>query len=152
MVSGSVLGLSRQLASLRRLSSLSRSALLQPEPELPDISLSRTDPPLGKFIVLSQSSADQRVSVYAGPGANQIYSSVFTAVLNSSFIVDYETVSHGLDSYYFTKPEVWRYSDDIAQLRRLGSKINLTVHESQSDSSKTMDVKLHLENTIINIR
>ena len=117
-MSGSVLGLSRQLASFRCLSFLSWSALLQPE--LPDISMSQTDPSLDKL-------SYQRVSVYAGPGANQIYRSVFTTVLNSSFIVDYETVSHGLDSYYFTKPEVWRNSDDSAQLRRLGSMINLTL-------------------------
>ena len=43
IVSGSVHGLSRKLASLRCLSSLSWSALLQPEPEVPDISISRTE-------------------------------------------------------------------------------------------------------------
>ena len=58
-----------------------------------------------------------------------------------------------LDSFYFTKGESWRASDDIAQLRRLGSKVNLTVHENQFDATKTMDVKMHMSSgTVINIR
>ena len=91
--------------------------------------------------------------MYSGPAANQIYQNVLTSVLNDSFIVDFETSSHGLDSFYFTKTDSWRTSDDIAQLRRLGSTVNLTVHENQFDATKTMDVKVHmLSGTVINIR
>ena len=37
--------------------------------------------------------------------------------------------------------------------RRLSSsKINLTVHESQYESSKVMDVRVHLSNSVLNIR
>ena len=37
--------------------------------------------------------------------------------------------------------------------RRLSSnKINLTVHESQFENSKVMDVRVHLANSVINVR
>ena len=93
------------------------------------------------------------MEVTSGPGANQIYQNVLTSVLNGSFVVDFETSSRGLDSFYFTKADSWRTSDDIAQLRRLGTKVNMTVHENQFDATKTMDVKVHLlTGTVINIR
>ena len=37
--------------------------------------------------------------------------------------------------------------------RRLSSsKINLTVHESQYENSKVMDVRVHVSNSVVNIR
>ena len=84
-----------------------------------------------------------------GPSANQIYSAVLAAVLNNSILVDF----HSHDILYFTKPDTWRQADDMAQIRRLGSKVNVTVHENQHDISKSIEVRLVLESgTTVNIR
>ena len=81
----------------------------------PQIMLSSREPILGKFIVLSRHG--DTVTVTSGPGAATILANVFSAVLNNSQYVDFESSSHGLDNYYFTKRETWRATDDIAQLR-----------------------------------
>ena len=54
---------------------------------------------------------------YPGPEASNIYSDVFSAVLNNSRHVEFESSSRGLDNYYFTKRDSWRAADDVAQLR-----------------------------------
>ena len=81
----------------------------------PQIMLSSKEPVLGKFIVLSRHG--DTVSVTSGPGAATILANVFSSVLNNSQYVEFESSSHGLDNYYFTKRESWRATDDIAQLR-----------------------------------
>ena len=145
------LGLARALEFPRAALTPTNSALLSTKTH-PTFILSYKEPPFGNFIVLSKQHKKE-VEVFSGEGANQIYQNVLTSVLNGSSIVDFQTSSHGLDSFYFTKPESWRASDDIAQLRRLGSKVNLTVHENQFDATKTMDVKMHMiSGTVINIR
>ena len=50
----------------------------------------------------------------------------------------------GIDAYYLVKNPIWRSSDDAAQLRRLERSVNLTMHESQTDNSKILDVRVHL--------
>ena len=56
----------------------------------------------------------------------------------------------------FIKNPIWRSSEDIVQLRRLGAgRVNLTMHESQKTSdvnSKILDVKVHLPGAVINVR
>ena len=57
------------------------------------------------------------IMLLAGPGANLLYSSVFSSVLNSSqFVHQASSAQHG-DTYYFSKPESWQATQDIAQLR-----------------------------------
>ena len=151
LVTSRQLGLARALAFPRAALTPTNSALLSTKAH-PTFIISYKEPPFGNFIVLSKQH-QKEVEVFSGPGANQIYQNVLTTVLNGSSIVDFQTSSHGLDSFYFTKSESWRASDDIAQLRRLGSKVNLTVHENQFDATKTMDVKMHMSSgTVINIR
>ena len=83
----------------------------------------------------------------------QIYGSVFTAVLNtSSSFVSLASQSHGRSVYHFTKPSISQSSDDIAQLRRLGSSVNLTVHDGKAEGRKVVDVRVHLGRAILNIR
>ena len=150
MVTSMFLEFTKALEHSNRLFEHTASALLSTSLQ-PSFLLAHRTPSFGDFIVLSKQG--NKVEVHSGPGANQIYQNVFTSVLNDSFIVDFETSSHSQDSFYFTKSDSWRTSDDIAQLRRLGSKINLTVHENQFDTTKTMDVKVHmLSGTLINIR
>ena len=53
----------------------------------------------------------------AGPGANLLYSSVFSSVLNTSQFVHQAICAQHGDTYYFSKPESWQATQDIAQLR-----------------------------------
>ena len=81
---------------------------------------------------------------------------MFTAVLNTSATyVPLNTQSHGRPVYHFTKPGPAPHSsDDIVQLRRLGSAVNLTVHDGKAEQGgrKVVDVRVHLGRAIINIR
>ena len=70
-------------------------------------------------------------------------------VLNDSELVDFVSYSShpdgaAVDGYYFVKSPIWRSSGDVAQLRRLERSVNLTMHESQTDNSKILDVRVHL--------
>ena len=67
-------------------------------------------------------------------------------VLNDSELVDFVSAAHpdGADGYYLVKNPIWRSSEDVVQLRRLERSVNLTMHESQTDNSKILDVRVHL--------
>ena len=126
------------------------------------VELSRQPSPLGRFVVLSKQGAN-RVRINAIPkGGDQVTKEVFSRVLNDADLVDFSVpVSRsnggGEDALYFTKSLIWQSSKDIQELRRLGaSRVNLTMHESLTSkndaNSKILDVKLHLPQTVINIR
>lgn len=142
-------------ASFHRLGAVRPSPLIS-QPEMQDLALeiARAGSALGKYVVLSREGRD-RVRIHACPKkANDVTADVFTTVLNEATLVDFTMVSHvGEDSYFFVKNPIWKSSEDIVQLRRLGPKeVNLTMHESQTDNSKILDVKVHLTNTVINVR
>ena len=70
-------------------------------------------------------------------------------MLNDSELVDFVgAVAHpeggGADGYYLVKNPIWRSSEDVVQLRRLERSVNLTMHESQTDNKKILDVRVHL--------
>merc|ERR1719481_1026765 len=104
VVTSPLLGFSRSLSYPDSSLDISASSLL-PLPPSPPVSLSHREPTFGHSIVLSKTQ--NRVCVHSGPGSNQIYQNVLTSVLNDSYIVDFETSSHGLDSFYFTKTDSW---------------------------------------------
>ena len=67
------------------------------------------------------------IMLLAGPGANLLYSSVFSSVLNSSqFVHQASSAQHG-DTYYFSKPESWQATQDIAQLRSVVAQLFLVM-------------------------
>lgn len=117
-------------------------------------SLARARSALGRFVVWG--SANLVTSIRF---SDQVTSQVFAAVLNESQLVDFPLVTHAdEDCHFFVKNPIWRSSDDLVQLRRLGpDKVNLTTHESMTTddggrSTKILDVKVHLERSVINIR
>ncbi|CAB4063435.1 unnamed protein product [Lepeophtheirus salmonis] len=115
-----------------------------------DVRISRTDSALGRFVAFDPSSS-QVYSVSDGT-LNQVQRSVFTQVLEGAKLVEFKTVPRDDDMLFFTKPKI--RPDDITALRRLGPSVNLTIHESQTSEKeiKFLDVKVHLADTILNIR
>ena len=83
---------------------------------VPRLSFAHKPALLGAWVTLSR-VGDTEVVITAGPGANFILASVFSAVLNNSHMVDFSSSSRGLDSFYFTKSDSWQATEDIAQLR-----------------------------------
>ena len=74
-------------------------------------------------------------------------------MLSGATLTDFRTVTKsGEESYYFVKEQIAQSTEDIRALHRLGPRVNLTTHDTQTDNSLTMDVKVHLDNTQINIR
>jgi teneurin len=114
----------------------------------------RRESPVGKFVVVGRTDGDRASvrSVSAGH-ANEVNRAIFSKVLDGASIVDYTAVSHGgVDAYFFTKENVWESSEDIKALYRLGPLVNLTTHDTQTDAGMTMDVKVHLDGAVVNIR
>ena len=141
---------SASLRSLRRLGSISPSSLVFRPTSIP-VQFTREESALGEYVTLSLDK-DNVASVHSSDD-NDKMSEVFGKVLNGSTLVDFFMVSRtGLDSYFFIKNPIWRSSDDIMQLKRLGKSVNLTMHESQTDNTKILDVKVHLINVAVNVR
>ena len=91
-------------------------------------------------------------SINAGT-INEVPRGIFKSVLNGATLVDFRTVTKsGEESYYFVKEQIAQSTDDIRALHRLGPRVNLTTHDTQTDNSLTMDVRVHLDNTQINLR
>jgi GHH signature containing HNH/Endo VII superfamily nuclease toxin len=115
--------------------------------------LALAEPPLGKYSVLAAEGGV--VQLYHGPEASPLLQEVFSAVLNASHMLPFRGQAHdGRELLYLTKEEAAVSSADIHQLRRLGGRINLTVHDTGEGGSKSsaVDVRLHLEFVVANIR
>ena len=134
------------------------------KPHRDRLSFSKTDSPLGKFVSLSllptfggneKNIMDRQLqlnSINAGT-INEVPRSIFKAVLGDATLVNFISVSkNGEDAYYFVKDQIGQSTDDIRALHRLGPRVNLTTHDTQTDNSLTMDVRVHMQNTQINIR
>ncbi len=142
------------LASFSRISHVAPSAL-RFHPVDHRIQISRQPSALGKFISVGRGEDVDggEVRVSFGEGADEVHRDVFSQVLNGSQLVDFLNLAHGdVDGYYLVKNPIWRSSKDVVQLRRLERTVNLTMHESQTDSSKILDVRLHLPGVAINVR
>ena len=81
--------------------------------------------------------------------SNEVPRDVFQRVLHGAYLA--LNIQHGtIDAFYFVKEDIYAASNDIKTLRRLGPSVNLTSHDSQSnDGLVMMDVKVHLENTVV---
>ena len=124
--------------------------------------LALAEPPLGKYTVLLENHEEEeggRVRLLHGPEAAPLQQEVFTAVLNASHLLPFRGLTHDeRELMYFTKEDLAASSTDILQLRQLGGRINLTVHEGGEGGAKSaataavVDVRLHLEASVVNIR
>ena len=89
---------------------------------------------------------------------NEVPRVIFGSVLGSQArLVDFVAVNkYGRDTLFVVKPHLWQSKEDIKALRRLGPRINLTIHENDQVTSKaaehSMEVKVHLDNTDLLIR
>ena len=139
------------LKQMTALSSVPKSALAI---DFSPTKWSRLTSPLGKFVALSLDNNGKVAkirSIEAG-SSNEVPRDVFKRVLEGSQLA--LNIQHGtIDAYYFVKENIYAASNDVKTLRRLGPSVNLTSHDSQSSTGMVvMDVKVHLENTILSIR
>ncbi|XP_076303284.1 teneurin-a transmembrane protein isoform X10 [Lasioglossum baleicum] len=138
------------------LSAPPRSALKKDTSDLiPSRLGAASDPPFGKGILVSR-TVDGQAVVSSVPTANAIYGDVFTSVFNRSYFLPFTFVVHSAqqDAFYFVKEETWRAIEDRGQLKRLGGQVNTTFHESEngSGSSSLIDVKIHGDSYVVNLR
>ena len=116
-------------------------------------SASRLTSPLGKFVSLSltASQAVQIHSIEAG-SANEVPRDVFRRVLQGAYLA--VKLQRGpTEAFYFVKSNIYEAAPDLKTLRRLGPSVNLTSHEANGlDSSTVIDVKVHLDNTVLSLR
>jgi len=124
--------------------------------------LSFSEPLFGKYIVLAKNlTEDGKLQLFHGLEASPLQLEVVSAVLNTSYLLPFRGLAahdDHRDLVYLIKEDAAAASADILQLRRLGGRANLTVHEGGeggSGGSKTatvVDVRLHLEAAVLNIR
>ncbi len=142
------------LDQMHHLSSVPDSVLQTATIEDTTTQASALTSPLGKFVSLSNSGEENRVQIHAveAASANQVPRQVFSAVLHGAQLA--LQVQHGtIDAFYFVKENIYDASNDIKMLRKLGPSVNLTSHDLQSgDGNVMMDVKVHLENTLVSVR
>ena len=114
-------------------------------------SWSRQTSPLGKYVSLSLNRATSMVKIHSieAGSVNEVPRDVFQRVLHGAYLA--LNIQHGtIDAFYFVKDDIYAASNDIKTLRRLGPSVNLTSHDSQSNEGVVMmDVKVHLENTVV---
>ena len=118
------------------------------------VEIARMDSPIGKFVAF-EAHKDSEVKVHSIDAGtiNEVPRGVFHSVLTGAQMVDFTAVTKfGKDTYFFTKPFIWQSSEDVKALHRLGPRINLTTHETQSDDGMTMEVKVHLDDTVLLIK
>lgn len=82
--------------------------------------------------------------------ANPINRDVFTAVFNNTQLVDVHLVMHGIDVFYFVKDATWKYDDDLTQLQRLGTAINVTHHSDHANQYS--DIRVHTTYAVLSVR
>ena len=112
------------------------------------------DSPFGKYVSFhAEPNGKVRVVSLDAGTINEVPRGIFHSVLLDSYLVDFRAVTKfGKDTYYFTKPHVWQSNEDIKALHRLGPRVNLTTHETEADGVLTMEVKVHLDDTLIFIK
>jgi len=110
--------------------------------------------PFGNGITVSRVGG--HAVVMSAPDADPIRKDVFTQILNNSYLLDLHFVIHGNDVFYFVKNNTWRVADDLTQLQRLSNSVNTTVHENKAEDQKgsghQVDVRIHIQQYILNIR
>lgn len=151
--SAALLSVEQSLDEMGKFSVVRPSKLLESSETVPKISL--MDSPMGKYVSFSAAKEDGRVTVSSLDAGtiNEVPRGIFLSVLLDSSLVDFRTITKfGKDAYFFTKPNVWQSKEDIKALHRLGPRVNLTTHETETDNIMTMEVKVHLDDTVINIR
>ena len=82
---------------------------------------------------------------------NRIYRDVFTQILNGSEFLAYVSHSPAQDVFHFTKKEIWKASDDLAELKRLSGQVNVTVHD-RSQESQVFDIKIQMSGSTLSLR
>ncbi|OQR66691.1 teneurin-3-like [Tropilaelaps mercedesae] len=147
LISAYACAVRRKLANFARLSSVDRSRVKQ-EDFLSANQLSTLHVPLGPGITISQSEG--RARVRAVDKSNPINRDVFTAVFNNTQLVDVHLVMHGIDVFYFVKDATWKYDDDLTQLQRLGTAINVTHHSDHANQYS--DIRVHTTFAVLSIR
>jgi hypothetical protein len=125
--------------------------------------LAFSEPLFGKYIVLAKDlTEDGRLQLFHGLEASPLQLEVFSAVLNTSHLLPFRGLAahdDHRDLVYLIKEDAAAASADILQLRRLGGRANLTVHEGGEGggggggkAATVVDVRLHLEAAVLNIR
>ncbi|XP_028967535.1 teneurin-m [Galendromus occidentalis] len=147
LISGYVCSVQRKLANFARLSSVDRSRVKQ-EDFLGANQLTTLHVPLGSGITISEMKG--RAVVRSVDKANQINKDVYMAVFNNTQLVNLHLVMHGLDVFYFLKETTWKFDDDITQLQRLGSSINMTHHTDHGNQFS--DIRIHTPYAVLSIR
>lgn len=143
-------------ASLERLKtvpdSMVKSRALQTNfrPKVTSVSV-----PFGRGITLVRLH-DAKTQVRYVDEANPIARDVYSSVFNNANFLDVTLHHNNQDVFFFVKEDVWRVSDDLGQLQRLGGIINMTVHESNNGqkndpATKHVDVRLTMNNVIVNV-
>lgn len=147
LISGYACSVQRKLRNFARLSSVDRSRVKQ-EDLLAANQLTTLHVPLGQGITISQ--IDGKAIVRNVEKANPINRDVYTSVFNNTQLLDVHLVMHGLDVFYFVKDSAWKYNDDVTQLQRLGSSINVTFHNDHS--GQYSDIRIHTQHAVLSIR
>ncbi len=130
--------LERQRRALHDFSDLAAKCAA-PVASLPSVRFSVAPSAVGRGLLVSRTDDGHSV-VTSTSLADPVVRDVFTAVLNNSRWLNLTLPSHGQDTFHFYKRDARRAAEDMATLRRLGPRVNLTIHESAETGGKEIKV------------
>jgi len=132
-----------------------------------------------------QGQGQIKVSSLDAGTINEVPRGIFHSVLSGARLIDFHAVSwksaagnqaigrhqsasddgggdptfgqtpRGSDTFFLAKPHVWQKGEDVKALHRLGPRINLTSHETQTEDGgglASSEVKIHLDDTVLVIK
>jgi len=117
----------------------------------PGLQIALMEPPLGKNILLSRTAEGKAMISCPFCTTNRVYRDVFTTILNGSDFLRFVSHNPGQDVFHFAKKELWKASDDLADLKRLSGQVNVTVHD-QSTENQMIHLKISMYGVIISVR
>ena len=110
----------------------------------------------GEGILLS--FVDGKVLVEVLDSASEKLALLATTLLNNSEVVNLHFSIHGRDAHYFTKSQLSQAVEDVRELSLRTEDtiegVNVTVHRyhETSEIMKYVDIRLHSNHTVINLR
>lgn len=111
--------------------------------------ISAVDSFIGRGIMMSR--VNNKAVVKSTESADGIMKDVILSVFNNSNFLNVHFSSDNKESFFFCKSDVGRVNEDMHQLQRLGSTLNVSKHNPE-DSNNQVELRVFSKYANLNIR
>ncbi|KAG1655399.1 Teneurin-m [Nymphon striatum] len=111
--------------------------------------VSAIDSFIGRGIIMTR--VNNKAMVKATEGADGIMKDVYISVFNNSNFIDMQFSSDSKETFFFCKSDLRLVNEDMHQLQRLGSTLNVSKHNPE-DANNQVELRVYSKNANLNIR